>query len=238
VDCYCISGLGADYRLFGRLNLPGVDLHDLPWLPPEKGEAIAQYAGRMKAGIRHDNPILLGVSFGGMMAIEIAKLYPSATVILISSIRNHRQRPRWMTLCGRLGLEVIIPRRNKPRRTSRSHSLRNWISPLENYLQGLETSEDHALYRDFRSHADRPFIRWAVGAILRWDNEWTPDSIYHLHGGRDRIFPLLPGDVTHILPEGGHFMVYNHADWVSRELAVILGRNPNCVDRQETDINL
>jgi hypothetical protein len=82
------------------------------------------------------------------------------------------------------------------------------------------------------------FIRWAVGAILRWDNEWMPASVYQLHGGRDRIFPLSPGDVTHILPEGGHFMVYNHADWVSRELAAILRKDPNCGEGPETDINL
>ena len=82
MQCYCISGLGADHRLFSRLNLPGLSLYDLPWLPNQPDEPIAHYADRMKAAIRHDNPILLGVSFGGMMAIEIAKLYQSATVIL------------------------------------------------------------------------------------------------------------------------------------------------------------
>ena len=222
MDCYCITGLGADHRLFSRLNLPGVILHELPWLLPEGDEPIEQYAGRMKATIVHDNPILLGVSFGGMMAIEIAKLYPSATVILISSIRNRRQRPGWMTFCGRLRLEFLLSRRNKPGHASPSSPFRNWISPLENYFQGLESVEDFMLYRDFRNHIDRCFIRWAVGAILHWKNDWTPASIYQLHGGRDRIFPLPPKDVTQTLAEGGHFMVYNHAKWVSSQLAAIL----------------
>jgi pimeloyl-ACP methyl ester carboxylesterase len=219
MDCYCISGLGADHRLFSRLNLPGgLCLRDLPWLPNEPNETIAHYAGRMKAAIQQDNPILLGVSFGGMMAIEIAKLYPFATVILISSIRNHRQRPTWMTLCGRLNLQRLLAKVNPPRKGA----LRNGLAPLEYYFQGIETSEDAVLYADFRNHIDFGFTRWAIGEILRWKNEWTPASIYHLQGGRDRIFPLSPQSVTKSLPDGGHFMVYNRAEWVSRELAAII----------------
>jgi hypothetical protein len=33
MQCYCLSGLGADFRLFSRLNVPDVTLQDLPWLP-------------------------------------------------------------------------------------------------------------------------------------------------------------------------------------------------------------
>src|SRR6201999_1941012 len=100
MDCYCISGLGADHRIFSRLNLPGVSIHHLPWMMPEAGERIDQYASRMKMDIDHGSPVLIGVSFGGMMAIEIAKFIPAATVILISSIRCRHQRPMWMTVSG------------------------------------------------------------------------------------------------------------------------------------------
>jgi pimeloyl-ACP methyl ester carboxylesterase len=219
VQCFCLSGLGADHRLFSRLSLPdGLSLHDLPWLPNEPDEPIAHYAGRMKAAIQQDNPILLSVSFGGMMAIEIAKLYPFATVILVSSIRNRLQRPAWMSLCGRLNLHRVLLKVNPPRKGP----LRNGLAPLENYFQGIESSEDAKLYTDFRNHIDFDFTRWAIGEILRWKNEWAPASIYHLQGGRDRIFPLSPKAVTQYLPDGGHFMVYNRAEWVSRQLAAIL----------------
>jgi hypothetical protein len=153
-----------------------------------------------------------------MMAIEIAKLYPSATVILISSIRNHRQRPAWMTLCGRIHLERLVLNVNPPRKGP----FRKGLAPLENYFQGIETREDAALYTDFRNHNEFSFSRWAIGEILRWKNEWAPASLYHLQGGRDRIFPLSPQAVTQSLPDGGHFMVFNRAEWVSRQLAAIL----------------
>lgn len=220
MHAYCISGLGADFRLFSRLNLPHISLHDLPWMTNQPGEAIAHYAGRMKALIQHDDPILIGVSFGGMMAIEIAKLYPTATVILISSIRDHHQRPRWMTLCGRLRLERLISGRDKP------IPFRDRVTAIENYIQGMESAGDVALYRDFRGRVTRPFIRWAIGEILHWKNEWIPPAIYHLQGGRDRIFPLAPRTFTHFLPDGGHFMVYNRAEWVSTQIAAILQTPP------------
>lgn len=220
LQCYCISGLGADHRLFSRLNLPGPPPQELPWMTNQPGEPIAHYAGRMNALIRHDNPILIGVSFGGMMAIEIAKFYPAATVILISSIRDHHQRPRWMTFCGRLRLERLVSGRNKPL------PFRDRVTVLENYFQGFDCPGDVALYRDFRGRIDRPFIRWAIGEILHWKNEWSPSTVYHLQGGRDRIFPLASGAVTHFLPDGGHFMVYNRAEWVSAQLAAILQKLP------------
>jgi pimeloyl-ACP methyl ester carboxylesterase len=220
MQCYCISGLGADFRLFSRLNVPDATLIDLPWLPPEDNETIEHYAGRMKAAIVDDNPILIGVSFGGMMAVEIAKLHQDATVILISSIRDRHQRPDWMTFCGRLRLEHLIPRRIKP--PKRSNWLRDCIIPLEEYMQGIKTIEDGRLYRDFRSHIDYRFSRWAIKEILHWKNEWIPSRLYHIHGRRDRIFQLPDNSVSHLIKDGGHFMVYNRAALVSYAIQKIL----------------
>jgi hypothetical protein len=73
---------------------------------------IGQYAARMKSGISHERPVLIGVSFGGMMAIEIAKFIPASTVILVSSIRGRGQRPTWMTVSGWLRLDRLVSGHN------------------------------------------------------------------------------------------------------------------------------
>lgn len=215
MDCYCISGLGADERIFSRLELPGVRLRPLPWLVPVSAhEPIDGYADRMRAGIDGDQPVLLGVSFGGMMAIEIAKKMPGARVILVSSVRDHLQIPLWIKIGGRVYPRWLNPKVKAPRR---------WLRFAENYFIGVESAEDSQLVADFQNKVDRQFLYWAIHTIARWRNQWSPPSLYHIHGGKDRMFPILKVQPTHIVPGGGHLMVYNRAEAVGSVLRAILG---------------
>jgi len=213
LDCYCISGLGADQRIFSRLDLPGVDLRPLPWLGPERFESIGAYAGRMREGISGERPLLMGVSFGGMMAIEIAKKIPGARVILVSSIRHHHQLPGWIKWGGRLYPSWFNPRIRAPRKT---------MGFIENYFIGVESAEDGRLVSEFQNKVDRRFLHWSIHVIARWRNEWTPPSLYHIHGGRDRMFPLRKVQPTHIVADGGHLMVFNRAEEMSRILRQLI----------------
>ncbi|HLZ89808.1 MAG TPA: alpha/beta hydrolase [Puia sp.] len=213
MDCYCISGLGADHRIFSRLDLPGVDLRPLPWLTPVPYEPIAEYADRMRAGIDGGQPVLLGVSFGGMMAIEIARKLPGAVVIIVSSVRDHQQMPFWIKAGGRVYPHWLIPRLRRPR----------WRPGfLEDYFLGVETDADRQLVREFRNTVDQAYLDWSVWTIARWRNLWTPPSFYHIHGGRDRMFPLRKVQATQVIPDGGHLMIHNRAGEVSRALRDIL----------------
>jgi len=211
IDIYCISGLGADQRIFSHLKVPGVRLLHLPWLIPHIDESIEAYALRMKADINGDNPVLMGVSFGGMMAVEIAKYYTTATVILISSIGGHQSLPWWMSTCGRLGLNRLMSAR-----------LVKGMRRLENYYLGVETAEDAQLADEFRRKADPGYLYWAVDRIVNWKNEWLPGLFYHMHGSRDRMFPLRRVKATHIVLGGGHFMVNNRAEEINAILEKII----------------
>ncbi len=66
---YCISGFGADERLFSKFFLPGYQIHFVKWIIPEKKESINSYAKKLIAQIDHPNPILIGVTFGSMICI-------------------------------------------------------------------------------------------------------------------------------------------------------------------------
>jgi pimeloyl-ACP methyl ester carboxylesterase len=217
---YCLSGLGADHRIFARLEVPGIEFRPLPWFMPREEERMRAYAARMSAGITDKNPILLGVSFGGMMAIEIGKLIPGATVIIVSSIRERRQMPFWI----KLGAWFYLYRLVSPRSVRASLSFFGGrVALLENYFLGVETAEDAHLCREFRQQVDPNFIGWAIRRIVQWQNEWAPASFYHIHGTKDRMFPIRKVEATHIVPNGGHLMVFNRAAEVSRLLGLIPG---------------
>ena len=83
---YAISGLGADYRVFKFLSINYPIIH-LDWIEPFPDEAISDYAKRLSSKITEkDNCCILGVSFGGLIAIELSKLINPNATILISSI--------------------------------------------------------------------------------------------------------------------------------------------------------
>lgn len=214
---YCLSGLGSDERIFSKLEWQQAEVYYLRWLMPEKNESISHYAGRMAAQIKHPNPVLIGVSFGGMMSIEIAKLIPTEKVILISSISHSSQMPLWMRACGKLKLDYLIPK-------GKLHDLRplRLFSPVENYFLGATTKEEKKLANEYREKVDPNYLKWSIHTILNWQNDWQPANIYHLHGANDKIFPAAKLKPTHTVDKAGHFMVFQYPKDVSAILKQIV----------------
>jgi pimeloyl-ACP methyl ester carboxylesterase len=208
---YCISGMGADERAFAHIAVPGYELRHIQWKEPLPGEPIAEYAKRMAADIPTPNPVLMGLSFGGMMCIEIAKLIPVAKVVIISSVKSQAELPRWMRLVGRAGLHRIVP--------LRSFKL---LEPLQNRKLGVTNEAERRMAIDYRRNANQRYINWAVHQVLNWQNNWQPTSLYHIHGTRDRMFPIKKVNASHVVPGGGHLMIMNRAAAINAYLQSVL----------------
>lgn len=207
---YCISGFGADERVFSRLNFGDNTVHFISWLVPSKNERIEDYAKRMSEKILHPNPVLVGLSFGGIMSIEIAKIIQTDKIILISSIKTLHEMPLWMKLSGKLKLDQVFPLKTF-----------KLIEPIENYNLGLENEEELELVREYRKSIGQKYTNWAAHQILNWKNEWQPGKITHIHGGNDHIFPIKNIKADYTIPDGGHFLVMNRATQVNKFLSLL-----------------
>ncbi len=214
---YCLSGLGADRRIFDHLVVPGTRFIHLEWLQPlQKNETIHAYARRLSEYIQDENPILIGVSFGGMMAIEIAKQRPVRAVILISSVKSVNELPRWMKILGSCHAEYLLPK--VPLKSIRPlKSLR----PIQNYFLGASTREEIAIANEFRDNVDPQYLKWSIRQIFNWKNDWQPGTVFHIHGDNDKLFPLKYLKPTHVIHQGGHFMIMSQCDQVSRIIGEI-----------------
>ncbi len=208
---YCISGFGADERVFSKLNFKELEFHFLPWFTPIKNETIEGYAKRMSESIMHEEPILLGLSFGGIMSIEIAKQISTSKIILISSIKSFREMPLWMRLTGKLKLDKVVPLKTF-----------KLIEPIENYNLGIENNEELKLVQEYRATISQQYTKWANHQIVNWKNEWIPENLAHIHGGRDHIFPIKNIKADYIIPDGGHFMIMNRAAEVNNIIERIM----------------
>ncbi|WP_343745168.1 alpha/beta hydrolase [Chitinophaga sp.] len=210
---YLISGLGADERIFNNLRFPaGYDIHHLKWIDPLPDEPISSYATRMAAGITADGPIsLMGVSFGGIMSLEIAKVRPIAQNILVSSIKHTTEKPPYYDWVRKLRLhqlpDAVIYRQ-------RGLVVKKFLN--------IESREEDQLVREYLNKSDFTYTRWAVNTILHWKNDTVPPNLVHIHGAKDMPFPIRFVKPTHVIPDGGHFMVLNRAVEVNRILSETL----------------
>lgn len=208
---YCISGLGADERAFSKLKIPGYQLQVIQWLTPDNNESLEHYSERMRSGIKEEKPILMGLSFGGMVCTEIAKQIPVEKIILISSIKSSKELPLWMKTVATLKLNKIVPLKSS-----------RLTQPIQNRMLGVESKEEKALVANFRQAVDLPYTNWAVNKAINWKNDWLHPNTYHIHGDNDHMFPIKNIKATFTIKNAGHFMIMNRAAEVSNCINSIL----------------
>ena len=107
---YFVPGLGADERLFSKLKLDGFEKRCIKWIPPLKNESLPGYAERLSAQINAGESFsLIGVSFGGMIAVEMSQFLNPKHLILISSAKTCYEIPGSMKLFRYLPVIIFFP---------------------------------------------------------------------------------------------------------------------------------
>lgn len=204
---YIFSGLGADERVFQRIDFCDYSITHVKWVAPVENESMEEYAARLLNQITTPKPMLLGISFGGMMAVEIAKQIEVEKVILISSAKTRKELPLYFRLAGMVRLHFIFPYRLM----KKSNRMTNWFF-------GIDSITDENLLKQILIVTDVIFLKWAIDKIVRWNNKTIPDNIFHIHGSNDKIFPFDNVKKDAIIQEGGHFMIMNKAEEVKEIL--------------------
>ena len=204
---YFISGLGADKRIFSKIKLDEqFEIIHLDWIEYLKEDDLNSYAARLSREIDCANPFcIVGVSFGGMIATEIAKILDPKVTIVISSVIKETQLPWLYKFSGKLGLINVIP-----------HTLLKASNKLtQNYYFGIKTEGEKDLLNKIIEDTNSKFLKWAIGIILPWKNQIKPKNLYQIHGSNDRIFPIKKVEPDFEIKNGTHFMVYQNAEEIS-----------------------
>lgn len=203
---FCIPGFGVDDKIFNNLSL-NADLHFINWLDPLPKETLHDYAARMAASIDEDEPVILGISFGGMIAQEIAKQRPVKQIILVSSVKSRSELPRHLKTIGMLRLDKLFP----VKKVQQSDE----FYKVANKRLGAVTKEEQEFANVYRKNANLNYVNWSFDKILNWKNTTCPEGTLHIHGNRDRVFPIKTIKPTHIIEGGTHMMVWNRAGEIS-----------------------
>lgn len=194
---YIFSGLGVDKRVFDAIDFSGLNVQFVDWIDPYRNESLESYARRISKNFQKDS-ILIGLSFGGMLAVEVSKIIPVKKVILIASAKNKNELPKYFRLVGTLKLNYLVP-----------SSLLKTTNFITNWLFGATTLAEKRLLKNIIKDTDPNFLKWAINQILNWKNLSVPQNCIHIHGKHDRILPSKYVKVDYKIKNGGHFMTVN-----------------------------
>ncbi|SFQ35272.1 alpha/beta hydrolase [Hymenobacter arizonensis] len=200
---YLIPGLGADERVFQFLRLEG-EAHVLRWLPPQSlSEPLLHYAARLATAVPEDLACwLVGVSFGGILALEVAQLRPLARVVLISSFVGPGELP-WVAGLARVtGVHRLLPPQLLPR-----------LPRVAQWFFGVKKGSEYRLLQQILRDTDPAFTRWAIGQLVQWRGR-PMASVTRIHGTADRLLPAGAAHSQYLLP-GGHLIIVSQAAEIS-----------------------
>ena len=209
---YFISGLGADRRAFYKIMLPrGYQSVYLDWIRPLANEGFEDYAKRFSQSISRDEEfVLVGLSFGGMLASELAKIVSPKKLIIISSLSSYKELPWYFKLAGKLGIHRII-----------SPSLYKRATVMNRFM-GAGNKEMKSIVYSYVNNIDPAFIRWSLNVIVHWAHTERLSDLVHIHGSNDHLLPYRYVKADYMIKNGGHLMVMNKADEVNSILQEVL----------------
>lgn len=210
---YCMPGMAANPKIFEYLNLDAAEfeLHFLSWTPPLKGESLVHYAKRMCERVLHHHPVLLGVSFGGILVQEMAKLMEVKKVIIVSSVKSSGELPKKMIFAKHTKLHKLIPTQ-----------LVTNLELVAKFAFGDFMQKRIALYEKYLSVKDPYYIDWSMDCIVGWEQEQPLKHVVHIHGTEDTVFPV--SHIKDYIPvQGGtHSMIIFKYKWFNENLPSLI----------------
>ncbi|AXO79792.1 alpha/beta hydrolase [Olleya aquimaris] len=213
IPVYLMPGMAANPTIFEHIKLPEhqYQIHWLEWKIPEKNESISSYAKRICQDIKHDNPVLIGVSFGGILVQEISKLINTKKVIIVSSVKTKHELPKRMKLLKATKAYKILP----------TQLLSN-IDLLAKYAFGNTITKRIELYKKYLSVSDKNYLDWAIEQVVCWEQEQPIDGVVHIHGDNDLVFPFSNLSDCITIKGGTHIMIINRYRWFNQNLPKLI----------------
>ncbi len=213
IHVYMMPGMAANTRIFKNISLPEdrFQVHLLEWFVPEKGMSLPEYACKMNEQVREKDPVLIGVSFGGMLVQEMARHMPVRKVIIISSVKMKSEMPRRLVFAKYTGIHKLLPT-----------GLVNNLDLLAKYAFGETVSQRLDLYREYLEVKDKYYLDWAIDQIVNWTQTSFDPSVIHIHGEKDAVFPKQY--IKNCIPvkNGTHTMIIHRYKWFNERLPAII----------------
>ncbi|MCM4168246.1 hypothetical protein KCTC52924_03808 [Arenibacter antarcticus] len=213
IHVYFVPGMAANISIFDKIHLPEETFvqHYLDWFIPSKDISLEDYALEMCKHIKHANPVLIGVSFGGILVQEMAKHVSVRKVIIISSVKSKFELPKRMIFAKYTKFHKLLPT-----------GLVNNMELLAKYAFGEAATKRLALYEQYLSVRDKYYLDWCIDKIVNWPQSECSENLVHIHGEKDPVFPIGHIKQCILVKNGTHTMIIHRYKWFNEHLPTII----------------
>lgn len=208
-----MPGMAASSKIFENISLPKnqFQIHLLEWIIPFENESLTSYVSRLSVHIKHENIVLLGVSFGGVIVQELSKIIKLKKLIIVSSIKSKNELPKRMKFARNTKIYKLAPTK-----------LAGNIEKLSKYAFGKQVNKRIELYKKYLSVNDERYLNWAIENMVCWNQVESQSKLVHIHGDADTVFPIKNIQNCIIIKGGTHVMILNKYRWFNKYLPEII----------------
>lgn len=208
-----MPGMAANSSIFEYIKLPEEQfkIHLLEWIIPTKNESITSYAKRMNLFVEHENPVLIGVSFGGVLVQEMSKHINCKKLIIISSVKSKHELPKRMRLAKISKAYKLLP----------TQFVGNFEA-FAKYAFGETIKKRVNLYKKYLSVSDKRYLDWAIENMVCWNQDAVIPGIVHIHGDHDPVFSIKHISDCIVVKGGTHIMIINKYKWFNENLPQLI----------------
>lgn len=213
IHVYLMPGMAANPTIFEHIKLPEdqFKIHWLEWIIPEKNELLTDYAKRMTEQVNHEDIVLLGVSFGGVIVQEMSKYLKIRKLFVVSSVINKHQLPKRMKLAKSTKAYKLMPTQ-----------LLSKIDFLAKYAFGEFIKKRVHLYKKYLSVNDKRYLDWAIMQMVCWEQEKSLPNVIQIHGDDDGVFTHSCEENCIVVKGGTHIMIINKYKWFNENLPKLI----------------
>lgn len=210
---YCFPGQGSDKHIFDSISVDSnYVLEFIEYGSPEKGMSMESFAKSLAPKIDTTKKfILLGVSLGGMICIELSELLHPEKTIIISSAKNKKE----------------LPLRYKFQRTVPLYKIFGGRTLLAGakFLQPIvepDRNKNKETFKQMISRKDPTYMKRTISVIINWRRISNSKRIYHIHGNNDHTIPIRNiMNPDFIIRNGSHMITLTRPAEINKTLKFI-----------------
>lgn len=213
IPVYFMPGLAASPSIFERIELPKdtFEMHLLEWFLPNKNETLQSYAKRMAEKVKHDNAVLVGVSFGGVLVQEMAQFLNLKKLIIVSSVKCNAELPRRLKFAKTTKAYKLLPT-----------GLMQDVELLTKLAFGDVLKKKLKLYEQYLHRREKEYLDWAIEQMVCWERVEVDTKVIHIQGDADEVFPVKNIKKFINVKGGTHLMILNRYKWFNQNLPKII----------------
>jgi hypothetical protein len=194
---YLIPGQGSDYRIYKYFKFSDYDTVHIHYTIPEKNETMESYARKLAEQIDTSRTYyIIGVSLGGMLAVEMSEFLHPEEVIIISSAENRHELPFRYRFMKSFPLNKVF-----------GGGFLRLTAPLAQIIVEPESKKERETCKAMLKSKNKHFMKRSVNMIINWNRETNNTDVIHIHGDNDHTVPLK--NIVHpdyIVKNGSHMM--------------------------------